>query len=70
MRITEEDFDRVMNVNMKSVFNLTKSVLKPMLKARKGLTINMSSVVGVKGNLVSPTISSKAAIIGFTNLLH
>ena len=50
MRMTEEDFDRVMNVNMKSVFNLTKAVLKPMLKARKGSIINMSSVVGVKGN--------------------
>ena len=67
MRITEEDFDRVMNVNMKSVFNLTKSVLKPMLKARKGSIINMSSVVGVKGNSGQSNYSaSKAAIIGFT----
>ena len=67
MRMTEEDFDRVMNVNMKSVFNLTKAVLKPMLKARKGSIINMSSVVGVKGNAGQSNYSaSKAAIIGFT----
>ena len=67
LRITEEDFDRVMNVNMKSVFNLTKSVLNPMLKERKGSIINMSSVVGVKGNSGQSNYSaSKAAIIGFT----
>tara|TARA_B100000900_G_scaffold69765_1_gene55027 strand:- start:102 stop:851 length:750 start_codon:yes stop_codon:yes gene_type:complete len=67
MRMSEEDFDRVMNVNMKSVFNLTKAVLKPMLKARSGSIINMSSVVGVKGNAGQSNYSaSKAAINGFT----
>ena len=48
MRMSEEDYDRVMEVNMKSVFNLTKAVLRPMLKQRNGSIINMSSVVGVK----------------------
>ena len=47
---SEEDFDTVMEVNMKSIFNLTKAVLRPMLKQRSGSIINMSSVVGVKGN--------------------
>ena len=50
MRISEEDFDKVIEVNLKSVFNLTKAVLRPMLKQRSGSIINMSSVVGVKGN--------------------
>ena len=50
MRMSEEDYDRVMEVNMKSIFNLTKAVLRPMLKQRSGSIINMSSVVGVKGN--------------------
>lgn len=67
MRMTEEDFDKVMDINMKSVFNLTKAVLKPMLKARNGSIINMSSVVGVKGNAGQSNYSaSKAAINGFT----
>ena len=67
MRMSEEDFDEVMEVNMKSVFNLTKAVLKPMLKAKKGSIINMSSVVGVKGNAGQSNYSaSKAAINGFT----
>ncbi len=67
MRMSEDDFDRVMDINMKSVFNLTKAVLRPMLKQRKGSIINMSSVVGVKGNAGQANYSaSKAAIIGFS----
>ncbi|MBE50170.1 MAG: 3-oxoacyl-[acyl-carrier-protein] reductase [Flavobacteriales bacterium] len=67
MRMSEQDFDNVMKVNMKSVFNMTKSVLKPMLKQRSGSIINMSSVVGVKGNAGQANYSaSKAAINGFT----
>ena len=50
MRMSEEDFDAVMNINLKSVFNMTKAVQKIMLKNRKGSIVNMSSVVGVKGN--------------------
>ena len=67
MRMSEEDYDKVMDVNMKSVFNMTKAVLRPMLKHRKGSIINMSSVVGVKGNAGQANYSaSKAAINGFT----
>jgi len=67
MRMSEQDFDKVMEVNMKSIFNMTKAVLRPMLKQRKGSIINMSSVVGVKGNAGQANYSaSKAAINGFT----
>ena len=67
MRMSEEDFDRVMNINMKSVFNMTKAVLRTMLRQRNGSIINMSSVVGVKGNAGQANYSaSKAAINGFT----
>ena len=67
MRMSEEDFDSVMDVNMKSVFNMTKAVLPTMLKQKKGSIINMSSVVGVKGNIGQANYSaSKAAINGFT----
>lgn len=67
MRMSEEDFDNVMKINMKSVFNLTKAVMRPMLKQKEGSIINMSSVVGVKGNAGQANYSaSKAAIIGFT----
>ncbi len=67
MRMSEEDYDKVMDVNMKSVFNMTKAVLRPMLKQRKGSIINMSSVVGVKGNAGQANYSaSKSAINGFT----
>ena len=67
MRISEEDFDDVINVNLKSVFNMTKAVQKKMLKQRKGSIINMSSVVGLKGNAgQSNYAASKAGIIGFS----
>ena len=67
MRISEEDFDKVIEVNLKSVFNLTKAVQRTMLKQRYGSIINMSSVVGVKGNAgQSNYAASKAGIIGFS----
>ncbi|UOB17531.1 3-oxoacyl-[acyl-carrier-protein] reductase [Abyssalbus ytuae] len=67
MRISEEDFDKVIEVNLKSVFNMTKAVQRTMLKQRKGSIINMSSVVGIKGNAgQSNYAASKAGIIGFT----
>jgi len=67
MRMNEQQWDEVMNANLKSVFNLTKAVTKPMLKQRKGSIINMSSVVGIKGNAgQSNYAASKAGIIGFT----
>ena len=67
MRMSEQQWDEVINANLKSVFNLTKAVQKPMLKQRKGSIINMSSVVGVKGNAGQSNYSaSKAGIIGFT----
>lgn len=67
MRISEEDFDKVIEVNLKSVFNMTKAVQRTMLKQRFGSIINMSSVVGVKGNAGQTNYAaSKAGIIGFT----
>ena len=67
MRMSEEDFDQVMEVNLKSVFNMTKAVQRTMLKQRKGSIINMSSVVGVKGNAGQTNYAaSKAGIIGFS----
>lgn len=67
MRISEADFDQVMDVNLKSVFNMTKAVIRPMMKQRKGSIINMSSVVGVKGNAGQTNYAaSKAGILGFT----
>lgn len=67
MRISEADFDRVIEVNLKSVFNMTKAVQRTMLKQRQGSIINMSSVVGVKGNAGQTNYAaSKAGIIGFT----
>ena len=67
MRISEEDFDKVIEVNLKSVFNMTKAVQRTMLKQRHGSIINMSSIVGVKGNAGQTNYAaSKAGIIGFT----
>jgi 3-oxoacyl-[acyl-carrier protein] reductase len=67
MRMSEEDFDKVIEINLKSVFNMTKAVQKTMLKNRKGSIINMSSVVGVKGNAGQTNYAaSKAGMIGFT----
>lgn len=67
MRMTEEDFDQVIEVNLKSVFNMTKAVQRTMLKQRSGSVINMSSVVGIKGNAGQANYSaSKAGIIGFS----
>tara|TARA_B100000614_G_scaffold254447_1_gene269817 strand:+ start:1582 stop:2328 length:747 start_codon:yes stop_codon:yes gene_type:complete len=67
MRMSESDFNTVVKINTNSVFNMTKAVLKPMLKQRNGSIINMSSVVGVKGNAGQSNYSaSKSAIIGFT----
>ncbi|GFD75080.1 beta-ketoacyl-ACP reductase [Tenacibaculum sp. KUL113] len=67
MRISEEDFDKVIEVNLKSVFNLTKAVIRPMMKQRAGSIINMSSVVGLKGNAGQANYAaSKAGILGFS----
>ena len=67
MRMNEEDFDKVIEVNLKSVFNMTKAIQRTMLKQRFGSIINMSSVVGVKGNAgQSNYAASKAGIIGFS----
>ncbi|WP_339658596.1 3-oxoacyl-[acyl-carrier-protein] reductase [uncultured Polaribacter sp.] len=67
MRITEQDFDQVIEVNLKSVFNLTKAVIRPMMKQRAGSIINMSSIVGLKGNAGQTNYAaSKSGIIGFS----
>ena len=67
LRLTPEQWDEVMQANLKSVFNLTKQVMRPMMKSRSGSIINLSSVVGVKGNAgQSAYAASKAGIIGFT----
>ena len=67
LRMTSEQWDDVMQVNLKSVFNMTKQVIRPMMKAKSGSIINMSSVIGEMGNAgQSSYAASKAGIIGFT----
>ncbi|MGN6533235.1 MAG: 3-oxoacyl-[acyl-carrier-protein] reductase [Ginsengibacter sp.] len=67
LRMTPEQWDEVMATNLKSVFNMTKLVMRPMMKARKGSIINMSSIIGMRGNAgQSSYAASKAGIIGFT----
>src|SRR5690606_28478592 len=67
LRLTEQQWDEVMAVNLKSVFNMTKQVIRPMMKSRKGSIINMSSIIGMRGNAgQSSYAASKAGIIGFT----
>jgi 3-oxoacyl-[acyl-carrier protein] reductase len=67
MRMTEENWDAVINTNLKSVFNITKAATKPMMRAKQGSIINITSVVGIKGNAGQANYAaSKAGIIGFT----
>jgi 3-oxoacyl-[acyl-carrier protein] reductase len=67
LRMTVEQWDDVMNTNLKSVFNMTKQVIRPMMKAKSGSIINMSSIIGIRGNAgQSSYAASKAGIIGFT----
>ncbi len=67
LRVTEDQWDEIMRANLKSVFNLTKQVTRPMMKARSGSIINMGSVVGMVGNAgQSSYAASKAGIVGFT----
>jgi 3-oxoacyl-[acyl-carrier protein] reductase len=67
LRMTPEQWDEVMDTNLKSVFNMTKQVIRPMMKLKKGSIINMSSIVGMRGNAgQSCYAASKAGIIGFT----
>ena len=67
LRMTEQQWDEVMAVNLKSVYNMTKQVIRPMMKARKGSIINMSSIIGVRGNAGQASYAaSKAGIIGFS----
>jgi len=67
MRMSEEQWDAVIQVNLKSVFNLTKAATKPMMKAKSGSIINLTSIVGIRGNAGQANYAaSKAGIIGFT----
>lgn len=67
LRLTTQQWDEVMETNLKSVFNITKQVIRPMMKARSGSIINMSSIIGMKGNAgQSSYAATKAGIIGFT----
>jgi len=67
LRLTAEQWDEVMDINLKSVFNMTKQVIRPMMKAKSGSIINMSSIIGIRGNAgQSSYAASKAGIIGFT----
>lgn len=70
LRMTEEDFERVVKVNLTGTFNMTQAVLKPMTKAREGAIINLSSVVGLMGNAGQANYAaSKAGVIGFTKAI-
>jgi 3-oxoacyl-[acyl-carrier protein] reductase len=67
LRMTEQQWDDVIDINLKSVFNMTKMVIKPMMKAKSGSIINMSSIIGIRGNAGQASYAaSKAGIIGFT----
>ena len=67
LRMTTEQWNDVIGINLNSVFNMTKQVIKPMMKARKGSIINMSSIIGIRGNAgQSSYAASKAGVIGFT----
>ncbi|HEV2479047.1 MAG TPA: 3-oxoacyl-[acyl-carrier-protein] reductase [Puia sp.] len=67
LRLTPEQWDDVINTNLTSIFNMTKQVIKPMMKAKKGSIVNMSSIVGVSGNAGQASYAaSKAGILGFT----
>lgn len=67
LRLTSDQWDDVMDINLKSVFNMTKQVIRPMMKAKSGSIINMSSIIGIRGNAgQSSYAASKAGIIGFT----
>ncbi|HEY4155961.1 MAG TPA: 3-oxoacyl-[acyl-carrier-protein] reductase [Puia sp.] len=67
LRLAPEQWDEIMNSNLKSVFNMTKQVIRPMMKAKKGSIVNMSSIIGIRGNAgQSSYAASKAGIIGFT----
>ena len=67
LRMSKDDWDTIIRVNLDSVFNLTKAVIKPMMKARAGSIINMTSVVGIKGNAGQANYAaSKAGVIGFS----
>ena len=70
MRLSPDQWDDVMNINLKSVYNMTKQVIRPMMKARKGSIINMSSIIGIRGNAgQSSYAASKAGIIQLTRVL-
>lgn len=67
LRMSPQQWDEVININLKSVYNMTKQVIRPMMKARNGSIINMSSIIGMRGNAgQSSYAASKAGIIGFT----
>src|SRR6185503_19634746 len=67
LRLSPDQWDDVININLKSVYNMTKQVIRPMMKAKKGSIVNMSSIIGIRGNAgQSSYAASKAGIIGFT----